>query len=383
MGRAARGKIVRHLLALANTKGGYIVIGVGEDEDGTPTLYTGLNEAEAKSFDPSAVGSFVNSHVEPPIDFTIERPLVRGRRYAIFHVRPFGTMPHVCSRAVELELQPGVFYIRTPDASSRPAHRAIEMQAIIQRALRNQREMLGRMLRGILYESRPGTASGKAGFDDAVAGAVLYFRHRHTPPAGRKNILVQFTAHPEKAPTDPFDPAVLHHAAANAWRYRPGAVFIGDGELERAKLTNVSLRAMPRGSNRMWQLFNSGLFHYIGYLPLPEGRLELETLLDFTGEAVNFVGRVYSELDFCDELFLLSLELDELDGVTLHVPRIRERLTASASRIEGVIHRSAADLLSGCENHAAALVRKITDGFGLSGRRFARWPELIKSHLDE
>ena len=162
MSRGAKAKIVRHLVALANTKGGYIVIGVGEDAAGYPAVYTGLTDEECRSFDPTAVGNFVAECVEPPVDFTIERPVIDGRRYAVFIVRPFAALPHVCSRGVENELRSGVFYIRTAAASSRPAYRAVEMHALIQRALRNQREMLGRMLRGLLYENRiefsnPGT----------------------------------------------------------------------------------------------------------------------------------------------------------------------------------------------------------------------------------
>ncbi|MBO5899472.1 MAG: ATP-binding protein, partial [Lentisphaeria bacterium] len=36
MTRTAKAKIVRHLAAFANTRGGYLVIGVGEDNSGYP-----------------------------------------------------------------------------------------------------------------------------------------------------------------------------------------------------------------------------------------------------------------------------------------------------------------------------------------------------------
>ena len=114
MSAAARGKFIRHLAAFANTSGGALVVGVGEDNSGCPCDYTGLTEEETRSFDPTAVGAYVNACVEPPIDFSLERPLVRGKRYAVFVVRPFTTLPHVCTRSVENELQSGVFYIRTP-----------------------------------------------------------------------------------------------------------------------------------------------------------------------------------------------------------------------------------------------------------------------------
>ncbi|MFA6725003.1 MAG: ATP-binding protein, partial [Lentisphaeria bacterium] len=60
IGRVGRAKFARHLMALANTLGGYLVIGVGEDPNGNPTLYTGLDEKQASSFDPSGVGQTVN-----------------------------------------------------------------------------------------------------------------------------------------------------------------------------------------------------------------------------------------------------------------------------------------------------------------------------------
>ena len=194
MSRAARAKIVRHCLALANTKGGYIVIGVGEDASGHPSVYQGLTPEETHSFDPSTVGPFINRYVEPPIDLTVERPLVDGKRYAVLVVRPFRNLPHVCTASIENELQTGMFYIRTSDASSRPAFRAVEMHALIQRALRNQREALGRMLRGILYESRDTVRQGAdlSEFRDAVSHAQLFFKRRKSPPPGVPAVLPGF-----------------------------------------------------------------------------------------------------------------------------------------------------------------------------------------------
>ncbi|MDD2478654.1 MAG: putative DNA binding domain-containing protein, partial [Victivallaceae bacterium] len=56
LNRGGRAKFARHCLAMANTKGGFVVVGVGEDDAGQPTLFTGLTEAQLKSFDPTNVG---------------------------------------------------------------------------------------------------------------------------------------------------------------------------------------------------------------------------------------------------------------------------------------------------------------------------------------
>ncbi len=362
LSRAGKGKITRHLTALANTKGGYIVIGVGEDASGEPALYTGLSNAESRSFDPTAVGSFVHQCVEPPIDFTIERPKIDGKRYAIFCVKPFSTLPHVCCRGIESELHTGVFYIRTPDASSRPAYRAIEVQQIIQRALRNQREMLGRMLRGILYEHReiPDIESGKSGFADAASAALDFFRRRkHSDgPA----VLFQLTVTPEKFNADAWTFGELRRAAENSWRWQPEELFIADGEIKNAYNTNVSLRALPKERLKMWQLFKSGLFHYVAWLPAPDNRLNSETLRKLVFEALEFLGRFYNELVRPEELLTLELKLEPMQKYRLLLPDGSECHTR-IPRLETGLKRSAADLAVGWSVHAIRLLRGVGERF--------------------
>lgn len=154
IGRVGRAKFARHAMALGNTLGGYVVVGVSEDQNGNPTDYIGMTEEEAASFDPSTVGQTINNFADPPVSLDIVRPVVDGKRYVVMVVYPFKDLPHVCSENCERELQRGAFYVRTPDARSKVANQSSELHQLIRRALRNQRQMLGRMLRGILYEDR-------------------------------------------------------------------------------------------------------------------------------------------------------------------------------------------------------------------------------------
>ena len=378
MTRAGRAKFVRHLLAFANTRGGYLVVGVGEDASGYPALRTGLTEKQCASFDPSKVGAFVNSHVEPAIDFTIERPEIDGRRYAIFVIHPFKTMPHVCAKGVEGELQTGVFYIRTPDASSRPAHRATELSDIIRRALRNQREMLGRMLRGILYENRSDVANNQSSFDDAAVSAELYFRRRR--PAERETVQLALHIAPDVRPEDAFEKEELSAAISNAGLPRPNGKFFTPELMNSCRPVNRGLRCLPAEKHCMWQLFNNGEFLFFADVPAPAGKINAQDLLIFAAETVAFAGKLYSELIQPDELLTVSLKLSARDKVFLQYENDSSS-ASSADKASGTICRSAADLASGDSEHAARLCAEVFIPFGISAKSSGKAARFITKYL--
>ena len=361
--RGGRGKIIRHLLALANTKGGFLVIGVGEDAAGRPSLYTGVSEAESASFDPSTVGTFVNRCVEPPIDFTIERPIIEGKRFVIFIVKPFKQLPHVCCNSVDTELASGVFYIRTPEASSRPATRAVEMHQLIQRAMRNQRGQLAKMLRGILYESGTINKSGreKEYFNDLIASSAEYFKHRKNP--GKECCILQLSAIPESGSSAELALTELRKAAEDAWRWQPGIDFFDHENISNAYITNVSLRFMATEANWMWQTFKSGLFHCIGAFP-PGDTLNAEVLRSWCLCIAGFLGRFYANLGWQEEQLRFRVELLNVEGMKLDCGKG----TPGVCRINDIqfeFCRSSADLSAGSAAHGARILRGIGERFNL------------------
>ena len=365
--RGGRGKIIRHLIALANNKGGFLVIGVGEDQAGRPSLYTGVSDEECASFDPSSVGTFVNRCVEPPIDFTIERPLIDGKRFVIFIVKPFTQLPHVCCNSVDTELSTGVFYIRTPEASSRPAMRAIEMQQLIQRAMRNQRQQLARVLRGILYESGSlSSTSSESQFADMIDSSAEFFKRRKNPP--KESVLFQLSLLPETPGT--FDLTGLRKAAADAWRWNPGINFFEGENIENAYLTNVSLRFMASQGNWMWQLYKTGLFHCIGAFP-PGSTIDGATLRAWCLCIANFLGRLCTALGWQEEQPLLRIELFNVENVSLVCPPDTPG-TCKIGKIEFEFRRSAADLAAGSSAHAAKMLKSIGERFNLTDSQIAR-----------
>ncbi len=381
--RPAKAKLVRHCLAFANTKGGYIVIGVGEDASGHPSDYQGLTPEEVHSFDPSNVGPFINRHVEPAIDFDIERPEVEGKRYAIFVVRPFREVPHVCTSGVEGEVQTGVFYIRTSDAASRPAYRATEMHNLIQRALRNQREALGRMLRGILYESRSAQPSEAPDqFREQLDNSRIYFNRRKTPPPEPPMILVDFSVTPPDFNPERFSLSDIRRAVDAAMNLA-SSQFVDPDELPGTYLTNFSLRSFPGSGLRMWQVFQTGLFHYIGYWPVRGRKINCNTLALNLSEAVAFLARLYAELGYVDELLILKLRLEGTEDLMLDAGDGSDKYRSRIPAIEVELRRTAGDLASGVETHAARLVGKVAERFNLPDHEMHLLPRRVRQIFEK
>ena len=211
--RRGKAKFVRHCIALANTRGGMVVVGVSEDEAGRPVIRTGLTPAQAAGFDPSTVGAFINSCADPPIDMTVHRPEVDGKIFAVIEVRPFAVLPHVCTKGIADELNAGVFYIRTADASSRPACRAGEVHALLIRALRRQREELGRMLRGLLWERRDGDSrSAEDRFEEQMLHGRGFFRRKM--PADSRKLFVEVAVRPDSCREDRFPRRTLREMSS-------------------------------------------------------------------------------------------------------------------------------------------------------------------------
>lgn len=368
LSRAGRAKFVRHCIAMANTKGGYVVVGVGEDANGQPARYTGLTEEQSSSFDPTDVGNFINRFADPAVDFTIERPVVDGRRYAVFVIRRFRNIPHVCTSSCENELQLGTFYIRTPDASSRPAYRSSEIHALLQRALRNQREMLGRMIRGILYEDHSIQENlPHSHFSEEISHAWNFFS-KHSESSARKTFCFSLSVAPSEYVAEKFSLSELRDAAAEAFLLLPDPVFMADGDLKNAYFTNVSLRFLASNKDRCWQLYQSGLFWFAAFLPLKEGGVSYRLLLKLFAEAVKFLAQLYAILGYSEDLLSIQVSLRDVENIPLTEAPLSTDDFEFVCRIPEIsfkVERSAADLSASPSAHAIYLIKKCCERFNL------------------
>lgn len=386
--RAGKAKFVRHCLAMANTKGGYIVVGVGEDASGKPSLYTGLTKEQLRTYDPTAVGNFINKYADPQIDLTIERPVVDGKRYVVFVIRRFSDIPHVCTFGCDNELQQGVFYIRTADAASRPAYRASEIHSIIQRALRNQREILGRMIRGILYEDRQFQEEDALGRfrEQRLNSRALFNRRKDNRSEGR--IILEISVSPSRYVSKKFSLSELKRAFESSLYMFSENNFIEPGELEHAYFSNISLRCMPDHGRKLWQVFQSGFFHYICEVDGNERTLEYNFLVKLFAEAVFFLGQFYAELGYDNEMLSIGIRLDNveqvvLSGMPVHVKNKSGGYVSRIPEIKTMLYRTAADLVSGNIEHTVRIIREICERFNMPDGRHLSLASEIRKYLEK
>ena len=90
--------LVKDILAMANSGGGDIVIGV-EEPQSNAFVPVGLSDTQAKSFDTHRLNRFVNKYAEPPINSQVMRLENGGQTFVVIRVPRFPWMPHICTRA--------------------------------------------------------------------------------------------------------------------------------------------------------------------------------------------------------------------------------------------------------------------------------------------
>ena len=360
IGRPGRAKLARHAIAMANTLVGYVVIGVGEDANGIPNQYIGMTEEEASSFDPSAVGQALSSFADPPVSLDIVRPIIDGRRYVVIVVYPFTGMPHVCSNACESELQRGAFYIRTPDARSKVAVKSSELHLLIQRCLRNQRQMLGRMLRGILYEDRQ-TDSPEM---ELLPPLLERSRRSAMERIGKKSLhslpYFELSAQPNKLFRD-VGLGELRRSIELMERPTFGEI-IGGGKDESYEMfaTNDSLcvlRRVGEGITAYLEFYQSGLV-FVAALFTEENpaekRVSYSEVARFAINSMKFLGQAYTNVCHPEAILDICIRIPNSDGAEMTGMGGASPAVCRIMDVEVAKQRSAGDLEAGAASDTAA-----------------------------
>ena len=111
--KAACCEVVKDILAMANTDGGFIVVGVEETNEGfTPV---GMTSEEAASWETTRLNQFVARYAEPPVNATLGKEQIDDSTYIFIGVPEFPDVPHICKKEYPDVLTAPTLYIRTDD----------------------------------------------------------------------------------------------------------------------------------------------------------------------------------------------------------------------------------------------------------------------------
>jgi hypothetical protein len=141
-------ELTKDVMAMANTQGGCIVIGVSELDHGFSL--DGLSDGQARSFESSAVCRFVQNYVDPPINVRVQKVSHKGLLFVVLEVPRFIDTPHICQKDYPDVLRARELYVRTDNNESAPIKSSADFRLLIESALRNRTDSLLSSFRAIL-----------------------------------------------------------------------------------------------------------------------------------------------------------------------------------------------------------------------------------------
>lgn len=155
----ARAKLARHIAALANHGGGYLIFGV-DDKSRKPLGATNLDLA---LFGQDTISSIVKKYLDPRVQVLVEHMEHEGVTYPIVVVPSHGARPVVAiadgpqdDRGRPVGVSLGTIYIRMAGPESAQIRSADDWNALFDRCLSHRTDLLGKVLRqSLAHQSRP------------------------------------------------------------------------------------------------------------------------------------------------------------------------------------------------------------------------------------
>jgi hypothetical protein len=324
--------LVKDILAMANTTGGYIVIGVSE----TPAGYSfdGLSDEDADSFDTSRLNRFLQNYADPPINALLKKVVHLGRVFVLIEVPPFTDTPHLCQKDYPGVLTVPSLYVRTDNNESAPVKSPADFKLVIERSIRNRSDALLASFRAILTTgpSAPPSASSLERFTAQCDAAEAHFSAVN-PLKDEEPLLgyLEFIFMPEEFDAARFDLDALRAAAERAHITYTGWPFLYF-DPDRMQYSHVIqdgwemfIQDRDFGGFYMmdyWRFYQSGLMYYRTILrpsatEADQGRepaADVRFIAIYVAQAIDCLTRLYDRLLADTESVAIHVRLINTEG---------------------------------------------------------------------
>lgn len=305
-------EIVKDILAMANTLGGYIVIGVKENDKGFECQ--GLSVEQAKSFETSRLNRFLQNYADPPINALLKKIEHDGMTFAIIEVPRFSDTPHICQKDYPSVLISPALYVRTDTNESAPINSSSDFRSMVENAIRNRSDHMLSSMRAILKgASISPTTSDKEKYEEQFRSALEGFASFDAYPDKNYSGYRESSFYPSRFEEFRFSIDDLREAINRAcvnfhgwpylyWDENKTSVShtVQDG-LETHLTTHSS-----GGNDRFdfWRLHQSGFFYHRvlmreeSYAQLKDRPpfMELGDTARYVGEAIYSLAKIYEGL---------------------------------------------------------------------------------------
>jgi hypothetical protein len=374
-------ELVKDIMAMANTEGGYIVIGVSEM--GSGFRLDGVSAERAKTFDSSQVCRFVQNYADPPINVRVQKVEHDGLLFVILEIPRFADTPHICQKSFPDVLRERELYVRTDNNESAPIKSSSDFRALVESAIRNRTDSLLSSFRSILTGGnldKFASPSADDRFRDQIERARTTFESQNPLKEKKYKYFVETIFQPQEFDQYRFTRQRLESAAQHAHADFVGWPFLFFHYNRRDVLSQTddgleTLICTQDFANQdildFWRLNESGLFYKRELTPTagtnPPEAAAPRIIWQFA-EAIYCLTRLYEKLFPDTESISLKVTLFGTRGRLLTWNEIgfrRSGYEANRPQIEVIATHPLADWRAGLEDHAVVLARNVFRYFQL------------------
>jgi hypothetical protein len=393
-------ELVKDVLALANSGGGHLIIGVGETSTGFD--FTGLTGDQPGTWDLTRLSNKVNAYADPAVRLTVQTATCDGRPFVLIRVMPFDSIPHICIKEYTKDgkriLSTGTFYVRTHGGETVPVQDAASMRSLVEQGVRALADEMLTSMRSILTGAVTTTSvDDRLHFEEQAAASLA---EATTPYGGRYDAFITTQMFPSRFQVDRFSRGELKAAIDNAFDSQQGGRFFycyGEGCSAKndgymAEYEWQTEYGKQRDHYLFWRLRQSGLaVHKLLLWEQPAFESTNGKLLSSddvprrVAYSMDGLVRLYTALGIADEDITWQMTITGSKGRKLWHPSVHWRGEYVSS--ENFIQlppetHSIEEWRAGLVDLAAQVSHRILETFQWEGDNGERFKDIVRKYLD-